>query len=127
MFQTLGGVAVIGTSTWAVLQGRKKLNVTWDDGPNAGFDSKPQGKLRQTVSKPAKVVRHLGDVDAEFAKAARRWSDLLDANVGARLGGAADGGGGLPRCKVEVWTPVQESSGRPGHRGAALGIDKRRT
>src|SRR5580700_11853109 len=33
-FQPLGGVAVIADNTWAAFQGRKKLNITWDNGPN---------------------------------------------------------------------------------------------
>ena len=41
LFQTLGGVAVIGNSTWAVMQGRKKLAVQWNDGPHGSFTSEP--------------------------------------------------------------------------------------
>jgi isoquinoline 1-oxidoreductase beta subunit len=33
-FQPLGGVAVIADNTWAAFQGRKKLKITWDNGPN---------------------------------------------------------------------------------------------
>lgn len=33
------GVAVIAGSTWAALKGRDKLEVTWNDGPHAGFSS----------------------------------------------------------------------------------------
>src|SRR6185503_9099881 len=38
-FQPLGGVAVIANSTWAALQGRKRLKIEWNDGPHAAFDS----------------------------------------------------------------------------------------
>src|SRR5208283_5896455 len=38
-FQPLGGVAVIADNTWAAFQGRKKLNVVWDHGPNESYDS----------------------------------------------------------------------------------------
>jgi len=41
LFQALGGVAVVGTSTWAVLSGRKKLKVDWNDGPHASYTSEP--------------------------------------------------------------------------------------
>nr|MCS5647537.1 xanthine dehydrogenase family protein molybdopterin-binding subunit [Candidatus Neomarinimicrobiota bacterium] len=34
------GFAVVGTSTWAALQGRKKLKITWDKGSNKYPDSK---------------------------------------------------------------------------------------
>jgi len=68
-FQALGGVAVIANSTWAAMQGRKKLKVDWDLGANAGFDSEAFKKtLRDSARQPGKVARNVGDVDAEFAK-----------------------------------------------------------
>ncbi len=68
-FQALGGVAVIADSTWAAMQGRKKLKVDWDLGANAGFDSIAFKKtLQDTARQPGKVARNVGDVDAEFAK-----------------------------------------------------------
>jgi isoquinoline 1-oxidoreductase subunit beta len=71
-FQPLGGVAVVADNTWAAFQGRKKLNVTWDDGANSGYDSDSYKKqLQETARKPAKVVRNQGDVDTEFAKGGR--------------------------------------------------------
>ena len=39
-FQPLGGVAVIADNTWAAFQGRQKLKIDWDNGPNAVYDSK---------------------------------------------------------------------------------------
>jgi isoquinoline 1-oxidoreductase beta subunit len=68
-FQPLGGVAVLADNTWAALQGRKKLKVEWEDGPNAIFDSENyKRQMIETSQKPQKVARNIGDVDAEFAK-----------------------------------------------------------
>lgn len=68
-FQALGGVAVIADNTWAAMQGRKKLKVDWDLGPNASFDSGAfKTALKEAARKPGKVARNVGDVDAEFAK-----------------------------------------------------------
>ena len=68
-FQPLGGVAVIADNTWSAFQGRKKLKVTWDNGPNEAYDSAQYKKeLQETAHKPAKVVRSAGDVDSVFAK-----------------------------------------------------------
>ena len=39
-YMPLGGVAVVAANTWAALQGRKALAITWKPGPNAGYDSK---------------------------------------------------------------------------------------
>ena len=37
--QALGGRAVVASNTWAAAEGRKKLKVEWDLGPNAVCDS----------------------------------------------------------------------------------------
>ena len=69
LFKPLGGVAVIADNTWAAMKGRQALKVTWDAGENASYDSENYKKaLLETVSKPQKVVRKLGDVQVEFAK-----------------------------------------------------------
>ena len=61
-FQALGGVAVVANSTWAAMQGRKKLKITWADGPNASYDSERYRlELEKAVRKPGKVVRSQGN------------------------------------------------------------------
>ena len=68
-FQPLGGIAVIADSTWAAFQGRKKLNIEWENGPNESYDSAAyQKELRETSHQPCKLVRNVGDADAAFAK-----------------------------------------------------------
>ncbi|MFE1602148.1 xanthine dehydrogenase family protein molybdopterin-binding subunit [Methylobacterium sp. ID0610] len=74
-FQPLGGVAVIAKNTWAAIKGREALTITWDDGPNASYDSDTyRAQLEEAARKPGKVVRQEGDVDAAMAKAAKRIS-----------------------------------------------------
>ncbi len=69
LFKPLGGVAVVADNSWATFQGRKKLNVAWENGPNASYNSDPYKKqLQETARKPGKVARNIGDVDAAFAK-----------------------------------------------------------
>src|SRR5580700_3055602 len=68
-FQPLGGVAVIADNTFAAFKGRKSLKVEWDSSPHSEYNSAPFRKtLEATSQKPGKVVRNVGDVDAEFAK-----------------------------------------------------------
>ncbi|HET8692688.1 MAG TPA: molybdopterin cofactor-binding domain-containing protein [Steroidobacteraceae bacterium] len=72
-FHPLGGVAVIGNDTWAAIQGRRALKITWDDGPNAGYDSAAyRAALEESARKPGRVVRDDGDFAAASAAAARR-------------------------------------------------------
>src|ERR1700681_2521900 len=52
-FQPLGGIAVIADNTWAACQGRKKLNISWDNsldgGPNESYNSDAyKNELRAT-------------------------------------------------------------------------------
>ena len=72
-FQPLGGVAVIADNTYAAIKGRSLLDIEWDDGPNAGYDSAAYRAALEAASRqPGKVVRSNGDVDAALAGAARR-------------------------------------------------------
>ena len=72
-FNPVGGVAVIARNTWAAMQGRRALKITWDDGPNGGYDSVAfKATLEESARKPGKVVRNDGDFAAAAAGAARR-------------------------------------------------------
>jgi len=72
-FHPLGGVAVIASNTWAAIQGRKALNITWDDGPNASYDSAAyRASLEEAARKPSRVVRNDGDYAAAAAGAAKK-------------------------------------------------------
>jgi isoquinoline 1-oxidoreductase subunit beta len=74
-FKPLGGVAVIANNTWSAQQGRQRLKIEWDYGPNAGHDSAAyRAALEATAREPGNVVRNEGDVDGAFASAARRVS-----------------------------------------------------
>lgn len=68
-FKPLGGVAVIADNTWAAIKGRERLKVEWESSDHASYESAAYKRaLFETVRKPQKVVRNIGDVDAEFAK-----------------------------------------------------------
>src|SRR5712691_9251907 len=68
-----GGVAVLADNSWAAIQGRKALEVKWDEGPAA---KESTGELHkqflENASKPGKVVRNDGDADSALAAAARK-------------------------------------------------------
>jgi isoquinoline 1-oxidoreductase beta subunit len=107
--QALGGVAVIADNTCA-LQGRQKLKVAWDDGPNATYDStKYRNELIATSHKPCKLIRNAGDVEAEFAKPGKvveadYYVPLLahaSMEPPVALADFRDG-------KVIVWAPTQD-------------------
>jgi isoquinoline 1-oxidoreductase beta subunit len=123
-FQALGGVAVIADSTWAAMQGRKKLKVDWDLGANAGFDSGAFKKtLQDSARQPGKVARNVGDVDAEFAKGgkvheAEYYVPMLahaPMEPPAAVAEFKDG-------KVIVWTATQNPQAVQATVASAVGI-----
>ena len=74
-FLPLGGIAVIATNSWAATQGRQKLNIQWEPGPNADYDTTSyRATLEATARQPGKVARENGDVDAALQSASKRIS-----------------------------------------------------
>lgn len=123
-FQPLGGVAVIADNTWAAFQGRKKLNVSWDNGANASYNSDEYKKeLQETARKPGKVARNIGDVDAVFAKGGKTMEavyylpHLAHATMEppVALADFRDG-------KVTIWAPTQSPQAVQETVAAELGI-----
>ena len=117
MFQQLGGVAVLADSTYAAMQGRKKLKVDWDLNPDhASFNSdRYKQELFASVHTPGKVVRNRGDFDSAFAGAARKLeADYYVPDAGARLHGAAGRGGRIAGRQSGGLVSDAESAGRSG-------------
>ncbi len=72
-FKVWGGLAVVADHTWAAMRGRGALDVTWDHGPNASYDSdRYREALSKAVSVPGTVARRVGDTEAALKSAARR-------------------------------------------------------
>lgn len=67
-FQPHAGVAVVAENTWAAWEGRRALEVEWDPGPNANYDSTAfRRELERSTSRAGKTLRRKGDVDAALA------------------------------------------------------------
>jgi len=67
------GVAVVADNTWSAMEGRKALQVQWDEGPNANVSSASIHQLFVDLTeKPGAVARTQGDVQAGFAGAAKK-------------------------------------------------------
>jgi isoquinoline 1-oxidoreductase beta subunit len=125
-FQALGGVAVIANNTWAAMQGRKRLNIAWNQSPHASHDSTAYRKeLEATVRQPGKVERNEGDVDKEFDsgkkfhEAAYYVPQLAHASMEppAAVAEFRDG-------KVTAWAPTQNPQAVQDTVAKALGIKK---
>lgn len=106
-----GGVAVVATSTWAAMQGRKALNITWDKGPGESENTGSlQEQLREKAAGPPTVVTaERGNVLDALAHAAKRVEadyeipfqahatmEPMNTTVHVRDDG-----------RIEVWSPTQ--------------------
>ncbi|MDX2152081.1 MAG: molybdopterin cofactor-binding domain-containing protein [Bryobacteraceae bacterium] len=125
LFQQVGGVAVLANSTWAAMQGRRKLKVEWDVNPaHAGFESEAyKRELFESVHKPGKVLRNRGDFDAAYAKAAKKIEAdyympmLAHAPMEPPVAVAEWRDG-----KVETWSPTQNPQAVQEAVAAAMGV-----
>jgi isoquinoline 1-oxidoreductase beta subunit len=125
-FQPLGGVAVIADNTWAAFQGRKALKIDWDTSPHAAYNSEQfRETLESTSRQPGKVVRNLGDVEAEFARGGKiieaeyYTPHLAHASMEPPVAVAEYRDG-----KVEAWAPTQAPQAVQETIAGVLGIKK---
>jgi len=69
----LGGVAVIANNSWSAMEGRRKLRIEWDLGPNASHDSAAyRTELEGIARRPGRAVRTAGNFDAAYSGAATK-------------------------------------------------------
>ncbi len=125
-FRALGGIAVIGTNTWSVVQGRRKLKIDWEPGPNAAHDSSTyDDKLRESARRSGHLVRNRGDVSTALQEAAKVVeaeyfvpyfihtpmeppAAVVDANV----------------RPVQIWASTQSPNQARQYVAEALGLEK---
>jgi isoquinoline 1-oxidoreductase subunit beta len=64
-FKALGGLAVIASNTWAANEGRKLLEIQWNDGANGSWDTVAYRQLMEdSCKRPGDIRRKRGDVEA---------------------------------------------------------------
>ncbi len=127
-FQPLGGVAVLADTTWAAMQGRAALDVTWNAGENSGYESIAyhaalSEAVRSASGKRVQALRKKGDVVAALATAIRKIEAEYHtphlAHVPMEpLVAIAKFDGGLCEC----WAPTQNPQGARTEVAHALGI-----
>jgi isoquinoline 1-oxidoreductase subunit beta len=106
---TAGGIVVVADSTWAAMQGREALQITWDRGPAASETSDRMfTALHEASHQSGKRARNDGDVDKvlsngdmkidvvyELPLLAHATMEPMNITIHARGGDA------------EVWAPTQ--------------------
>jgi isoquinoline 1-oxidoreductase beta subunit len=125
VIQISSGVAVIADNTWTAMQGRRALDVKWDEGPNAKLTTAAISKqLAEAAAKPGPVARKEGDVEAGLASAATKieieyevpflaHATMEPQNCTAHV--RAD------RC--DVWAPTQAQTSSQATAARITGLD----
>ena len=107
-----GGIAVVANSTWAALEGRKALKITWDKGP--GEQESTAGlrdQFREKAAGPATVISAdrgnalatltntaARKIEADYEMPFQAHAPMEPMNTTAHV--REDG-------RIEVWTPTQ--------------------
>jgi isoquinoline 1-oxidoreductase subunit beta len=115
-------VAVVAESVWSAMEGRRVLNVTWEDGPNKDLNTAAvMASLTQAASKqpanlflagdPAKAAgRH---ISAEYSLPFMAHAPMEPGNCTAHYQGT----------KCELWAPTQVPQDCRDSVATAIGLD----
>lgn len=120
----LAGVAVIAENTWAAIKGRELLEVEWDLGPNADYDSAAQvAELTKAMTTNGTVRRKRGDFSAAKAKAAKVIDHTYIAPYLAHATLETPNATAVMKDGVcEIWAPTQNPQGAKDAVVEALGV-----
>ncbi len=78
--QISSGIAVVADNTWTAMEGRRALEINWDEGPNADVTSDGIRKLfADRAGQPGAVARKEGDAEAGLAGAAKKIEAVYEA------------------------------------------------
>ena len=73
-------IAVLADNTWSAMEGRRALQIKWDEGANANASSASIRKLFVDLAeKPGAAARKEGDVEPALAGAAKRIEAVYEA------------------------------------------------
>jgi isoquinoline 1-oxidoreductase subunit beta len=73
VLQISSGVAVVADNTWSAMEGRRALQIEWDEGPSAAVSSESIRKLYlESAEKTGAIARKDGDVEPALAGAAKK-------------------------------------------------------
>ena len=115
-------VAVVADSVWGAMEGRRTLNVTWDDGPNKGLNTEAvMASLKQAAAKKGVTLYAAGDptkvtgrkFTAEYELPFMAHAPMEPGNCTAYYQGT----------KCELWAPTQVPQDCRDSVATAVGLD----
>jgi isoquinoline 1-oxidoreductase beta subunit len=115
-------VAVVADSVWSAMEGRRVLNVQWDDGPNKDLNSSAIFEsLKKSASNKAVTLYATGDtskvsgrrIEAEYQLPLMAHAAMEPGNCTARFRGS----------NCELWAPTQVPQDVRDSVAQAIGLD----
>jgi len=115
-------VAVVADSVWGAMEGRRVLNVTWDEGPNKDLNTATVlASMKQAASKKGANMYSAGDpakvsgrkVSAEYTLPFMAHAPMEPGNCTASYQGS----------KCELWAPTQVPQDCRDSVATAVGLD----
>jgi isoquinoline 1-oxidoreductase subunit beta len=119
-------VAVVADSVWGAMEGRRVLNVTWDDGPNKDLDSAAvTASLKEGAAKKGVNIYSAGDmakasgrhVSAEYSLPFMAHAPMEPGNCTAHYQASS------AKTTCELWAPTQVPQDCRDSVAAAVGLD----
>jgi len=120
------GVAVLADNTWAAFEGRRALEVVWDESASADATTATLAtSFRAALERPGDRIRDDGDVDAAFRSAARMLDVVYEIPFIAHVpmepvNYTADVRGD----RVELWGPTQDPGDAQGLAAEVTGVPR---
>lgn len=123
---TAGGVVVVAKSTWAAMQGRKALEIRWNNGPHADESTVTlRAAMNDALAKAPAWTSDANKTDLSDIAAAKRVESVYEfqfvshaclepMNITAQF---SDG-------KCEVWAPTQAADATRNVIAKELGLDQ---
>ncbi len=119
---TDSSIAIVAESVWSAMEGRRVLQVSWDEGPNKDLNSATiMQSLRDSVGKKGATLYSTGDVskvsgrriEAAYELPFMAHAPMEPGNATAHVQGS----------KCEIWAPTQVPQDVRDSAAAALGLD----
>ncbi|MEO0425457.1 MAG: molybdopterin cofactor-binding domain-containing protein, partial [Pseudomonadota bacterium] len=112
-YGSLGGVAVVADNTWTAQQAVAKLDIEWDRGPHAGYDTEAyKAMLVEHVEAPGEVAFTRGEVDDALEGAVVRHANTY---VGGHLSHSPmepmASAAWVTEDRCEIWASTQDPQG----------------
>ena len=118
-------IAVVGDSVWSAMEGRRRLQINWDEGPNRDLNSAAiMASMKEGAAKKAVALYSVGDVgrpsgrriEAEYELPFMAHAPMEPGNTVAHFLGSS----------CEIWSPTQVPQDVRDSAATALGLDSER-